>query len=215
MRKNRLVASLALAIIAFAAPAFAGPPFLCHPFDIGTATSLPWKGHDWLGLNPDYDVHAVVADTEALLTPAMPTLVRMETLRRAVLYASRDRAIAERLLAAVMTRLQVANRSGAADATAWFDAGYVVEALREIEQLGHHMSDLADRGRLMGGITGTVDGRPLLETSAAMRPGDTATAFALALISRAPDANVHLTRARAGAKHDRLLASNLARLQLQ
>jgi len=215
MQKKTLVASLALAVFALAAPAFAGPPFLCHPFDIGAAASLPWKSHDWLGLNPDYDVHAVVADTEALLTPATPTLVRMETLRRAVLYASRDRAVAEQLLAAVMTRLQAAKRAGASDATAWFDAGYVVEALREVEDMGHHMSDLADRGRLMAGITRAVDGQPLLETSAAMRPDDSATAFALALIARAPDSNAHLIKARAGAKHDRLLASNLARLQLQ
>ena len=29
---------------AIARPAFAGPPLLCHPFDIGSAKSLPWSG---------------------------------------------------------------------------------------------------------------------------------------------------------------------------
>ena len=45
----------------------------------------------------DDGVHGVVADTEALLTPSTPTLVRMETLRRATLYASRHRQVAEQL----------------------------------------------------------------------------------------------------------------------
>ena len=36
--------ALVLASIALARPALAGPPLLCHPFDIGTAASLPWSG---------------------------------------------------------------------------------------------------------------------------------------------------------------------------
>jgi hypothetical protein len=42
---NALVTSAAvLAAIITATPAFAGPPLLCHPFEIGTARSLPWDG---------------------------------------------------------------------------------------------------------------------------------------------------------------------------
>ena len=33
---------VAAAAILIATPAFAGPPLLCHPFEIGTARSLPW-----------------------------------------------------------------------------------------------------------------------------------------------------------------------------
>ncbi len=109
MPNKSLVASFALVLLSFALPAVAGPPFICHPFEIGTTTSLPWTAGDWLGLRSDYAINRVVAETEALLTPALPTLARMETLRRAVLYASRDRAVAKRLLAALIVRARAAD----------------------------------------------------------------------------------------------------------
>ena len=165
-------------------------------------------------MRSDYDITRVVADTEALLTPAMPTLARMETLRRAVLYASRNRAVAKRLLGALILRAHAADRAGATSALAVFDAGYAVEAIREIELLGHHMSDLADRGRALAGLTGSLDGRSMLQRSAALRPDDAAIAFALALISETPDRQPHLLKARAGATQDRLLATNMARLNM-
>ena len=214
MPNKSLVASFALVLLSFALPAVAGPPFICHPFEIGTTTSLPWTAGDWLGLRSDYDINRVVADTEALLTPAMPTLARMETLRRAVLYASRDRAVAKQLLAALIVRARAADHRDGLGALALFDAGYAIEAMSEIEQLGHHMSDLADRGRALAGLTGSLDGRSLLQRSAALRADDATIAFALALISSAPERQPLLVQARAGAKQDRLLASNMAKLQM-
>jgi len=212
MRKKTLIALLALT--AAATPAFAGPPFTCHVFDIGSAKSLPWGGNDnWLGMRDDYDFHHVVADTQALLTPSTPTLVRMETLRRAALYASRDRAVAEQLLAAVMSRVHTADQAG--QPIALFDAGYVVEALSEIEQFGNHIKQLAGSERVLAGLTRSLEARPLLEKSAALRPGDASIEFALALISRAPETEAHMDKARIAARQDTLLASNLARLQLQ
>ena len=199
-----------------ATPALAGPPFICHEFEIGGAASLPWTKGDWLGLSQDYDTTRVVADTEALLTPAMPTLARMETLRRAVLYASRDRALAERLVAALAARVHAADKAGRGDALALFDAGYVLEAMSEIEMLGHHMgSDLAVRGKTLEGMTRPDDGRALLLKSAALRSDDAGIAFALALIERSENKQPHLLKARAGAKQDRVLATNMARLQMQ
>jgi hypothetical protein len=213
MRKKTLIALLALTAAA-ATPAFAGPPFTCHVFDIGSAKSLPWGGNDnWLGMRDDYDFHQVVADTEALLTPSTPTLVRMETLRRAALYASRDRAVAEQLLAAIMSRVHTADQAG--QPLALFDAGYVIEALSELEQFGNHMKQLAGSERVLAGLTRSLEARPLLEKSAALRPGDASIEFALALISRAPETEAHLHKARIAARADTLLASNLARLQLQ
>jgi hypothetical protein len=213
MRKKILIAVLALTAAA-ATPAFAGPPFTCHVFDIGSAKSLPWGGNDnWLGMRDDYDFHHVVADAQALLTPSTPTVVRMETLRRAALYASRDRAVAEQLLAAVMSRVHTADQAG--QPIALFDAGYVIEALSEIEQFGNHMKQLAGSERVLAGLTRSLDARPLLEKSAALRPGDASIEFALALISRAPETEAHLAKARIAAREDTLLASNLARLQLQ
>lgn len=216
MSKKSLIASLVLALLSFAAPALAGPPFLCHPFEIGGAASLPWTKGDWLGASRDYDLTRVVADTEALLTPSTPTLVRMETLRRAVLYASRDRMVAERLIAAMTARVHAADRAGRVDALVLFDAGYVLEAMSEVEQMGHHMSDLADRGRALAGLTQRLgDGHALIVKSAALRSDDAGIAFALALIERTEDKQPHLLKARAAARNDRLLAANLTKLQMQ
>src|SRR5258708_29984361 len=108
MQKKTLVASFVLFALAVAMPALAGPPFVCHPFDIGSAKSLPWgANNNYLALRDDYDVRNVVADTEKLLwvaPPSTPPIVRMETLLRAAVYASRDRAVAEQLAPAVIDR---------------------------------------------------------------------------------------------------------------
>ena len=214
MQKKTLIASMVLAVLALAVPALAGPPFTCHVFDIGAAKSLPWGAqNNWLGMRDDYDFTRVVADTEALLTPSTPTLVRMETLRRASLYASRDRAVAEQLIAAVMSRVHSADQAG--QPIALFDAGYVIEALSEIETFGNHMKQLAGSERVLAGITRAFEARPLLEKSAALRPGDASIQLALGLLSRTPESQAYFKKARDGARADSLLASNLARLQLQ
>ena len=83
-----------------------------------------------------------------------------------------------------------------------FDAGYVVEALSEIEQFGNHMKQLAGSERVLAGLTHSLEARPLLEKSAALRPGDASIEFALGLMSRAPETEAHLQQgaraARAG-----------------
>ena len=76
--------------IGLAPPLAAGPRTkLIYPFEIGSARSLPWGG-EWSRGRADYSLAALVRDTEALLTPATPMVVRLETLRRAVIYASSD-----------------------------------------------------------------------------------------------------------------------------
>jgi hypothetical protein len=214
MQKKTLIASCVFTVLAFAMPAHAGPPFNCHVFDIGSAQSLPWGAqNNWLAMRDDYDVRHVVADTEALLTPSTPTLVRMETLRRASIYASRDRAVAEQLIASVMSRVHTADQSG--QAIALFDAGFVVEALNELEESGRYTKQMAGVERVLAGLTRSFEARPLLEKSAALRPDDASIQLALGLLSRAPESEVHFRKARAGAREDALLAANLARLQLQ
>ena len=214
MRKA-FIASAALTVIALAVPALAGPPFVCHPFDIGAATSLPYDSNNWLGVRSDYDIHRVVADTEPLLTPSTPTIVRMETLRRAALYASRERAVAEQLLNAVMARVRSAEQGGQPMAAALFDAGYLSEALSEIAQFGNHMPDLAHNGRQLAGLTQLAEGRALIQKSLALRPGDASIEFALTLLLPSAERDAHLRNARAGAKQDGLLAANLVKLQMQ
>src|SRR5579872_5385312 len=77
--------------------AFAGPPLICHPHDIGSAKSLPWKNdgaNKWDNPDPNYSVGHLSADTLQLLTPGTPVIVRMETLRRAAIYGQQDHSAA-------------------------------------------------------------------------------------------------------------------------
>lgn len=192
-------------------PALAGPPLLCHPFDIGTARSLPWDDtRGWWAGRADYHVDHLVADTEALLTPATPIIVRMETLRRAAIYASRDRQVAEQLLARFLQRASAA-RKNSADALAHLDAAYVVEAFRQIRGLSHS-NEFRDRVPALQTLNLDADGYAMVMTSLAARPDDPALEFAAALIAAGKDRAAyvkHAQKARAGVSQDALLARNI------
>jgi hypothetical protein len=118
-----------IATALLALPALAGPPLICHRIEIGDAKSLPWRmnAKGWDGAERSYDVGAkLIADTFALLTPATPIPVRMETMRRASIYAARQ----ARLAPEIADRLEArASKSGAA--LDWFDAGYWIESVRQ------------------------------------------------------------------------------------
>jgi len=131
IRPMMMAASLSAALFA-AKPALAGPPLLCFPFDIGTARSLPMGTGGWRAIDPSYDVTRLVDDTVALLTPETPVIVRMETLRRATVYASADAGVAEALLKALQARAAVPT----ADAPlAVFDFGYLVETYKQAKPI--------------------------------------------------------------------------------
>lgn len=100
----------AVAALLIARPALAGPPLVCFPFDIGAARSLPMGTHGWESIDPTYDVSRLVDDTLALLAPETPVLVRMETLRRATIYASKHPAVATALLQVPSPKFQVPSR---------------------------------------------------------------------------------------------------------
>jgi len=124
-----MVVLLALAALASARPALAGPPLLCHPFDIGAARSLPMGTGGWQDVDRKYDTSRLVADTLAILTPDAPVRVRMETIRRATVYAATKRSLADALMAALQERAQHPDPKTAALAV--FDFGYLVETYRE------------------------------------------------------------------------------------
>ena|SRR5437867_4127585 len=105
----------------------AGPPLLCWPFEIGNAASLPMAGGEWRAMKTDYDLRRLEADTLALLTPSTAVIVRMETLRRATVYAMENRPIAEALLARLQERMLHAQAEGKRDALCLFDVGYLIE----------------------------------------------------------------------------------------
>jgi len=182
----------------------AGTPLICNPYAIGNAKSLP--GGDWKGTDQSYDRTNLVRDTLALLTPDTPVIVRMETLRRAAIYAtanlrgwakgatytSTDRELAFGLLEKLEAR--IAEATDQTRALALFDLGFFTETLRQTN------------------LDPKLNGYQLLLKVAELRPNDPDVQFALALASAWPKRKeyaAHVAQASAGAKPGTLLAANL------
>jgi hypothetical protein len=210
-----VTSAVVLAASAIATPVFAGPPLLCHPFEIGTARSLPWDGKaGWSHGKADYKLDNLISDTEALLTPSTPVVVRMETLRRAALYASKNPQVATEFLGRLAARAEASEAGGHPDGLALLDAAYVTEAFREIASLGG--AEFAGRAPGVRAAIGNADGYALISRSISARPDDPAIQFAAALIAADKDRGRytdHAAKARAGAARDPLLARNLNLVQ--
>lgn len=210
--RSLVTAFLAIAALAPARPVLAGPPLLCHPFDIGSTASLPWNGtSSWFDGKPDYRLSGLVSDTEALLVPSTPVVVRMETLRRAAIYASRDPQVALALLDRLAAKVRDAKTSGRPDALVLLDAAYVTEALRQIAQIGG-VTGYTDRVPATADLVRHRDGWQQMQASLAASPDDPALQFAAALIAAGRDRGAyaeHARKARAGAQKDALVARNL------
>jgi len=190
------------AILIFAPAAQAGPPLLCYPFQIDDAKSLPWGSGGWRAPAPDYDLRRLADDTLSLLGPDVPVIVRMETLRRAAVYATKDRQIAAHLLGRLEARMHHAEAAGKPDALAVFDAGYLIETYKQAGLAG-----------ALGSATGTLDGYAMIRKAIGVRGHDPEMEFAAALAladSRSQDARTaHLRKALAGAEPGSRLAKNL------
>ena len=148
-----LPAYVAIVVLAVFAPAAqAGPPLICHPVEIGGAASLPWgSGPGWNTPQPGYDRTRLVSDTLELLSPSTPVRVRMETLRRATVYAMNDPERGRELLTRLEARTRV-DDSGFDRALALFDAGYLIETLKQARQItGRDIVDPARDGQAMVG----------------------------------------------------------------
>jgi hypothetical protein len=134
LNRSLLAAAVTTAVLMSASPAVAGPPFICHAFELSGSPSLPWgtsAAAGWNNPDPAYDLTKLTADVTRLLTPSMPVSARMETLRRATIYASRDRAVAAGLLQALDARATASPN----DANALFDAGFLTEAYRQASRV--------------------------------------------------------------------------------
>jgi hypothetical protein len=201
-RFPRFATGVWLALFGLATLAFAGPPLICHRLDIGDAKSLPWNGTAWdLAGNENYDTKNLVHDTLAILDGGAPVIVRMETLRRATLYARKDPQAAKELLTRLYQRATAAEAVGRPDALAWFDAGYLAATYRQWLAKGENSAAGIDGYGLVSKAL-TLSGRK-----------DPQMEFAAALITlQGPeDAHrEHALRAISGAKNDPLLARNLA-----
>ena len=209
IRSPRFAMVLVAAVLCFANVAQAGPPLICHTIEIGQAKSLPWISHNWnLSGGENYDTKNLVRNTLEILGPDTPVLVRMETLRRATLYARKDPVAAKGLLARLHARAMAAESSGHPDALAWFDAGYLAETYKQwIGQSWMRVSK--DEQNPAAG----VDGYALVKKALNLRGPDPQMEFAAALITLSgpqDEHRQHALKAIAGAKTDPLLAQNLA-----
>lgn len=194
--------------------ALAGPPLICHPIEIGNAKSLPWSGANWRDVKKDYDLNRLVTDTLALLQPDTPVLVRMETLRRATVYAvwaKRDNevgitvksnAVAEELQAKLMERVREAFRLNKPATMFLFDAGYLDASFKQ----AGYKSNI--------NTPSLAEGYAMVRKGSAHMGGSPEIEFALAIISEHPrqaSHQEHLQKAIAGAKEGSLLAINLVK----
>lgn len=193
---------ISLLFVAFSPPALAGPPLVCWPFEIGDARSLPWGGPGWNQSRVDYDLSRLADDTLALLVPETPVLVRMETLRRAAIYAQRDQRAAGELLARLQARAREAESNGRSDTLAFFDAGYLAETYKQ-----------AFSGRSFPAAIHDSDGYEQISKALRLRGTDPQMEFAAALVAasagRRGEAAMHLRSAAAVAEEGSLLAKNL------
>ena len=196
---SRLAISIAAVLLAFTCFAQAGPALICHPIEIGQAKSLPWV--DWTHKgSTDYDLKNLTRDTLSILDSNAPVLVRMETLRRATIYARQDPQAAKELITRLQARAASSDSAGHPDALAWFDVGYLAEAYKQW------------MGKGEPNPAAGLDGYSLVKKALSLRSEDPEMEFAAALITlRGPASGHqdHAQKAMAGAKSDPLLAQNL------
>lgn len=185
-----------------ATPVFAGPPLLCFPFDTGGAKTLPMGTGGWKVLDATYDVSRLADDTISLLTPTTPVVARMETIRRATIYASTHPEVASDLLARLQARAALKTATAP---MAVFDFGYLVETYKQASFLFSQPVKGLD----------VIDGYQLVLKAAATQ-SDPAMQFAAAVITQDKTAlraeyRDHLQRAIAGAKGDAALSASVTK----
>ncbi len=214
--RSSLRAALLAAALLFSSAALAGPPLLCHPFDTGGAASLPW-GKGWNAPDRQYDTARLQADTLRLLDAGTPVIARMETLRRAAIYASADGTRLRGLAATLDARITAA-KTPQAKALALFDAGYFAETLQDIARLqGYDMPGIGkvDIAAVLG-VLAKGDGSLRIAEALELRADDPSMRFAAALVSaadeRKADYTTHARLARAGVAADALLARNIGQV---
>lgn len=197
---TRCLVAAAVMMLSIAGAAQAGPPLICHVIQIGPAKTLPPV--DWTHVAASgYNVNNLTRDTLAILDANPPVLVRMETLRRATIYARQDSQIAQELLVRLRDRASASDAAGHPNGLAWFDAGYLVETYKQWMVRG--VPDPA----------AGIDGYAWVSKAIGLRGPDAEMEFAAALITLGGPERAHREHARlamAGAKSDSLLARNLA-----
>jgi hypothetical protein len=194
----RLAISIVVVVLGFTSFAQAGPPLICHPIEIGQAKSLPWVDLNYRKGSGGYELKNLTRDTLAILDSHTSVLVRMETLRRATIYARQDPAVAKELLTRLHARASNSD-AGNAGALAWFDVGYLAETYKQ------WMGDEPNPAK-------GLDGYGWVKKAISLRGSDPEMEFAAAVIASIGslrDRNEHVEKAIAGARTDPLLRSEL------
>ena len=206
-------ALVVLFIFTASRPAEAGPPLICHPFETGASALLPWgDGPGWNTPDRSYDVQRLTEDALRLLSADAPVLARMENLRRATIYASRDRRAATALLAALLERTRAGGKAESRDPLVWFDAGYLVESYRQA-RLIYDWDMLSAPARASWGLRSDpdLDGYALVRKAIDLAGSSPEMEFAASLMQGGAVSAGHRRRAEAGAVAGSLLAANLER----
>src|SRR5262252_4916440 len=186
---SRIGISTVVVLLEFTTFAFAGPPLICHPIEIGQAKSLPWVEFNHKG-SMDYDLKNLSRDTLAILDSHTPVLVRMETLRRATIYARQDPQVAKELITRLQARAANSDAASRPDALAWFGVGYLAEAYKQWMGKPNPAAGL--------------DGYSWVRKAISLRGSDPEMEFAAAMITLpGPDGahREHTQKALAGAKY--------------
>ena len=197
---SRLTISIVAFLLGFTTLAQAGPPLICHPIEIGQAKSLPWVEFNHRG-STNYNLKNLSRDALAILDSHTPVLVRMETLRRATIYARQDPQVAKELITRLQERAANSDAASRPDALAWFDLGYLAEAYKQW------------MGKGEPNPAAGLDGYSWVRKAISLRGGDPEMEFAAAMITLPGPGGAHrdhLRKAVAGASNDPLLAQNLA-----
>ena len=191
---------LPVTVLVLSATALAGPPLICHPFITGDEPSLPW-GSDkttWNSPDPKYDTTKLVPDTLRLLDSSQAVLPRMETLRRAAIYAGKNNALALELSSRLLARALAAELKGQSNGLALFDAGYFIESMKQLSHITKNAS------------FASLDGYDLARRSLPGIADKPSAEYALGLIQSATAwPNDHIRRAAAAAQPGTPLAQNL------
>ena len=198
---SHLMIATVTALFGFTSPAMAGPPLICHVIQIGDAKSLPYVDLNYQKQNGSYDLKHLTRDTLAILESNAPVLVRMETLRRATIYARQDPQVAKELITRLRARAADSDATGRTDPLAWFDVGYLAAAYNEWFETG-------TKNPANG-----LDGYAWVEKALRLRGPDPQMEFAAALITIMVPKREHtqyVKKAWAGSKGDALLAQNMA-----